>query len=78
MEYYYDENNDFYVIKLNDHFDQKEYLEILKNIVKIKKTITNGYYTIMSSDYKYIVVDFNKRYYDEYIILSLIEKKRGK
>lgn len=80
MEYYYDEFNDFYVIKLNGNYNQHEYLKITKDILaNDKRDDLNVYYTTMTNDYKYIILDFRKRNLtDDAIKEMLNNKKRGK
>lgn len=80
MEYYYDEFNDFYVIKLNGNYNQHEYLKITKDILaNDKRDDLNVYYTTMTNDYKYIILDFRKRILtDDEIKEMLNNKKRGK
>ena len=80
MEYYYDEFNDFYVIKLNGNYNQHEYLKITKDILaNDKRGDLNVYYTTMTNDYKYIILDFRKRNLTDDEIKEMINnKKRGK
>lgn len=80
MEYYYDEFNDFYVIKLNGNYNQHEYLKITKDILaNDKRDGLNVYYTTMTNDYKYIILDFRKRNLTDDEIKEMINnKKRGK
>ena len=80
MEYYYDSDNDFYVIMLNNILDQKEYLKILKEIIQNdSRGDLNVYYTTFTDDFKYVILDFNNRKLSNEEIINLLNKKeRGK
>ena len=80
MEYYYDKDNDFYVIKLNGSVNHVEYMKILKEIIQNeKRPDINVYYSTITNDFKYVIIDFNKRKLsDEEIIYLLNNKKRGR
>lgn len=80
MEYYYDKDNDFYVIKLNGSVNHVEYMKILKKIIQNeKRPDINVYYSTITNDFKYVIIDFNKRKLsDEEIMYLLNNKKRGR
>ncbi len=77
MEYYYDSENDFYVIKLNRSFNQAEYMKILKDIIyNEKRGFIHVYYTTLTKNNKYVVLDFQKRRFDDNYLTNLIENKK--
>ena len=80
MEYYYDSDNDFYVIILNNIFNQKEYLKVLKEIIqKDSRGDLNVYYTTFTNNFEYVILDFHKRKLSNEEIINLLnKKKRGK
>ncbi len=80
MEYYYDSDNDFYVIILNNIINQKEYLKILKEIIQNdSRGDLNVYYTTFTNNFEYVILDFNKRKLSNEEIINLLnKKKRGK
>ena len=77
MEYYYDNVNDFYIIKLNGSFNQAEYMKILKEIIHSEtRPFLNVYYSTLTNDNKYMVIDFQKRKFDETELSNIIENKK--
>ncbi len=77
MEYYYDQTNDFYVIKLNGSFNQVEYMKILREILqKEKRDDLSIFYTTLTNDNKYVVIDYQKRKYTDDELKNLLEHKR--
>ena len=83
MEYYYDRENDFYIIKLNGNFNPKEYSDTIKKIIndpvnnpKTKRTDFTVCYTTFTDDSKYVIVDFQKRPAEE--IKALIGNNKVK
>ena len=80
MEYYYDNDNDFYVIKLNGKTNHTEYTRILREIIhNEKRPDINVYYSTVTNNFEYVIIDFNKRKFSDQEIMELLNnKKRGK
>ena len=77
MEYYYDNDNDFYVITLNGSLNQVKYMKIIKEIIKNeKRPDINVYYSTMTNDFKYVIIDFNKRKLSNERIMYLLNNKK--
>ena len=70
MEYNYNDEHDLYIIQLDQAIDskilQKTINQILLNInPNISKDCYYTYYLSFSSDYKYSILDFNKRNFSQ-------------
>lgn len=77
MEYYYDQDNDFYVIKVNGKINQSEYEKILRNIIYNEtRADIQVYYSTVTNDFQYIIIDFNKRKLTDNDIIELIDNKK--
>ena len=77
MEYYYDKDNDFYVIKINGKLNQAEYEKLLRDIIyNEKRPDIHVYYSTVTKDFKYIIVDFNKRILTDDEIMELLNNKK--
>lgn len=72
MEYNYNEENDLYIIQLTEIIDSKLLQKTINRILSHTNPNTRDnirpYYTYnlsFSSDYKYCVLDFNKREFEQ-------------
>ena len=77
MEYYYDKDNDFYVIELNGVFNQNEYMKVLKKILnEEKRGDLLVYYSTFTKDSKYVVIDFEKRKFTDEELSELLSNSK--